>query len=347
MPAGLVQRAKAVLQVSGGMRIKHTAMAVGLTERHVRKWITRFQEQRLAGLKDKQGRGRKPSFPPVVQIHAVKIACERPQTCGKSLSVWDCQQIARQLQEQGIVPRIGRESVRKMLLRQQLRPWRYRMWLSSHVARDEDFLARVLNLRSLYTRALAPDEVVLSLDEKTSLQPRPRTAPTRAPRQGQPVLVEHEYRRCGALNLFAAIDTRTGRVYGRTAPRKRQSEFIAFLEHLDRQFADSIRSIHIVLDNLRMHTGKEVQAWLHTHPRFVFHHPPVHCSWMNQIEQWFSILQRKRLRIVDFASLSDLACSLESFIDQWNQQAHAFQWQESSFDNILRKCRQAQLLQPT
>lgn len=277
-------------------------------------------------------------------MYAVKIACERPETCGKSLSVWDCQEIARKLQEDGIVAHIGTETVRKMLIREQLRPWRYRMWLSVKVPRDGDFVARVENLRSLYTRPLAEDEVVLSADEKTSLQPRPRKAATRAARPKKRVLVEHEYSRCGALNLFSAINTRTGKVYGCTARRKRQSEFIAFLEQIEATFDASIRVIHIVLDNVPMHTGKEVMAWLRAHPRFVFHHPPVHCSWMNQIEQWFSILQRKRLRVVDFASLSALSESLITFIAQWNQQAHAFKWSHRSFDKILAKCRQTKLL---
>jgi hypothetical protein len=102
------------------------------------------------------------------------------------------------------------------------------------------------------------------------------------------------------LNLFAAFDTRIGKVCEFTASRKRQSEFIAFLEQLERETPASVKTIHIVLDNLRMHKGKQVQAWLAKHPRFEFHHPPVHCSWMNQVEQWFGIVRRKRLRIVNF-----------------------------------------------
>ncbi len=93
-----------------------------------------------------------------------------------------------------------------------------------------------------------------------------------------------------------------------------------------------------------MHTGKEVQAWLAQHPRFVFPHPPVHCSWMNQIEQWFSILGRKRLKIADFAGLAELDGCLMGFIAQWNQQAPAFWWSHDSFERILEKCREAQLL---
>ena len=150
--------------------------------------------------------------------------------------------------------------------------------------------------------------------------------------------VEHEYSRCGALNLFAAFDTRRGHVYARTAERKRQVEFIAFLEQLDREIACPITTIHIVLDNLRMHKGKQVQAWLAKHPRFVFHYPPVHCSWMNQVEQWFSILQRKRLRIADFANKAHLAERLMALVAEWNEHAHPFQWSTKSVAKVMAKC---------
>ena len=89
-----------------------------------------------------------------------------------------------------------------------------------------------------------------------------------------------------------------------------------------------------------MHTGKQVLAWLEKHPRFVWVPPPVHCSWMNQSEQWFSILVRKRLRIADFASKAHLSDRLEAFIREWNEQAHGFNWKTSSCDKILAKCEQ-------
>jgi len=150
--------------------------------------------------------------------------------------------------------------------------------------------------------------------------------------------VEHAYARAGALNLFAAFDTRTGRISGRTARRKRQVEFLAFLEQLDQELPASLRRVHLVLDNLRMHKGKLVRAWLATHPRFVCHFPPVHCSWMNQIEQWFSILQRKRLRIVDFPSLDALADRLRAFIAHWNARAHPFHWSSKSVAKVMAAC---------
>ena len=279
--------------------------------------------------------------PPVVAAHVVKLACQRPDVAGRSLSQWDCLEIARQLALDGLVESIGRETVRRILSENKLKPWRFKMWLSSRVPRDAAFATLVQALCDLYTRPLAAHEMVLSLDEKTSLQPRPRTAPTRPTRPCQPTQVEHEYRRVGALNLIAAFDTRTGKIYGITASRKRQVEFIELLEKLDAELPDTATCVHLVLDNVITHKGKLVRAWLKQHPRFVLQFTPVHCSWLNQIEQWFSILQRKRFQIVDFESKEHLAARLAAFIKEWNQFAHPFKWTSESFDKILAKCQLA------
>lgn len=271
-------------------------------------------------------------------LHVVKIACERPDDCGRSLCQWDCAEIARTLVAEGLVDDISDETVRRILSHHKLKPWRHHLWLSAKKPRDAAFARQVQELVDLYTRPLEPWEVVLSRDEKTSLQPRTRLAPTRPARRGRPVRVEHEYKRCGALNLFAAFDTRSGHVYAATALRKRQVEFIAFLEQLDQEIPASITTIHLLLDNLRMHTGALVRAWLTAHPRFVCHFPPVHCSWMNQVEQWFSILQRKRLRIADFADLVHLAERLHAFVAEWNEHAHPFNWSSKSVAKVMAHC---------
>jgi transposase len=268
------------------------------------------------------------------------MACERPDQLGRSLSQWDCLELARQLERDGIVISISAATVRRILSNHQLKPWRHHLWLSPKVPRDAAFAQAVQEISALYTRPLGAHEIVLCQDEKTSLQPRTRKAPTLPAQPGRPVQVEHEYERKGALNLFAAFDTRTGKVYGYTAERKRQKEFIEFLEILDREIPPEITTIHIVLDNLRMHKGKQVQAWLAQHPRFVFHHPPVHCSWMNQVEQWFSILQRKRLAIADFADKAHLAERLQAYIKEWNDFAHPFHWSTKSVTKIMAKCGQ-------
>jgi hypothetical protein len=266
------------------------------------------------------------------------MACERPDRLGRSLAKWDCQELARQLRDEGVVDSIASETVRRILNNHRLKPWRHHLWLSPKVPRDAAFAAQVQDLCDLYTRELAAHECVLCVDEKTSLQPRTRKAATRPAQPGQAVQVEHEYERKGALNLFAGFDTRTGKVYALTAERKRQVEFIAFLEMLDQDIPPTVTTLHVVLDNLRMHKGQQVQAWLAQHPRFVFHHPPVHCSWMNQVEQWFSILQRKRLCIADFADKAELAERLQAFVREWNQVAHPFNWSTKSVAKIMAKC---------
>lgn len=271
-------------------------------------------------------------------MHVVKLACERPDDRGAPLAQWDSAEIARRLVEDEVVAGISAETVRRILAHHKLKPWRQHAWLSAKVPRDAAFARQVEGLLALYTRALAPWEVVLCLDEMTNLQPRPRLAPTRPARPARPIQVEHEYRRAGALNLFAAFDTRTGRVYGRTARRKRQVEFLEFLAQLDRELPASFTRVHLVLDNLRMHKGKLVQAWLADHPRFACCFPPVHCSWMNQVEQWFSILQRKRLRVVDFPSLDALAERLHAFVAHWNARAHPFNWSSKSVAKVMAAC---------
>jgi len=277
-------------------------------------------------------------FPPEVALYLVKIACERPDMMERSLSQWDCTELARQVITAAIVGSISASTVRRILNSNKLKPWRHHLWLSPKAPRDEAFVKSIKEISSLYTRPLKENEMVLCVDEKTNLQPRPRKAKTLPAKPDLPVRLEHEYERKGAVNLFAAFDTRTGKVWGLSYERKRQEEFIDFLEYLDKEIPSYITTIHVVLDNLSVHKGKKVQAWLIKHPRFVFHHPPVHCSWMNQVEQWFSILQRKRLKIADFADKKALSQRLTAFIDEWNIVAHPFHWSEKSTLKILAKC---------
>jgi hypothetical protein len=139
-------------------------------------------------------------FPPVVATYLVKLACELPDLCGRSLSTWDCGELARALVRDGVTDSISAPTVQRILASQKLRPWRVHHWLSPHVPRDDAFRSIVQNICSLYTRKLEPHELVLCLDEKTSLQPRPRTKPNRPAKPGNvPVQVEHEYARKGAV----------------------------------------------------------------------------------------------------------------------------------------------------
>ena len=337
-PVGRASRARAMLLVEQGFTSVRTATYVGLTECNLRKWARRFLEQGAGGLFEKARSGRPPLFPAEVALHVVKVACERPDHIGRSLSNWDCPELARQLVEDGLVQSISPETVRGILQSHKLKPWRYHLWLSAKAPRNEQFAKQVQEIVDLYTRTLASWEMVLCVDEKTNLQPRPRLQATLPARPGLPIRLEHEYKRAGALHVFAAFNTRTGKVSARTERRKRQKEFIALLAQLEREIPSSIRRISLVLDNLSVHKGKQVQTWLASHPRFVCFFVPVHCSWMNQIEQWFSILQRKRLRISDFSDLAHLAERLMTFVAEWKNHAHSFNWSTKSVAKVMAQC---------
>jgi len=327
----------------------HASYCCGQTDTRFQRWrdaLVSYGAWSISGSSASSKRGRqawqtsgvgdaKEFFPPEVAVHLVKLACERPDKLGRSLSQWDCTELARQLIADGIVEDISVSTVRRILVHHKLKPWRHHMWLSPKYPRDAEFYACVLDIIDLYTRPLGEDEIVLSVDEKTSLQPRPRLQSTKPAQPGLPNRVEHEYRRVGALNLFAAFDTRTGKVYGQCYDRKRQKEFMAFLEYLDARIPGNIKTIHVICDNVPTHHGKKVRAWRAKHPRFQFHFTPVHCSWMNQVEQWFSILQRKRFRIADFESKADLKVKLEQFIEEWNEVAHPFNWKRKSVAKVM------------
>jgi SAM-dependent methyltransferase len=161
-----------------------------------------------------------------VALHLVRRACELPEQAGRSLSQWDCAELARHLVRDEVVASISPQTVQRLLASQRLKPWRQHVWLHPRTPRDATFAAQVRVVADLLARLLDEHESVLSLDEMTSLQPRPRRVPTRPAQPGRPVQVEHEYRRAGATHLFAAFDTRSGQVYGVTARRKRQVEFV-------------------------------------------------------------------------------------------------------------------------
>jgi len=144
-------------------------------------------------------------------MHVVRLACERPDPLGRSLSQRDGTELARQLIAAGIVEEVSTATVRRILASPQLKPWRQHVWLYPKPPRDAAFDATVSEVIALYTQPLPPAEMVLSVDEKTFLQPRPRLSPTfPAQPQNIPNRHAHEYKGAGALNLFAAFIANMG-----------------------------------------------------------------------------------------------------------------------------------------
>ncbi len=217
--AGVVKRARIVLLREEGSSLADIGRTVGVQRRIVRKWIVRYLEHGLSGLADLPRPGRPPVFPPQVAVHLVKMACERPEQFKRSLSRWDCTELARELVRAGVVDSISASTVRRILKHHKLKPWRHHLWMSPKTPRDLEFYRRVQNVIDIYTCELFSDEIVYSLDEKTSLQPRPRVNRTLPAKPSKPNRVEHEYRRAGALNLFAASIRAPARCSGVLRPQ--------------------------------------------------------------------------------------------------------------------------------
>jgi transposase len=177
--------------------------------------------------------------------------------------------------------------------------------------------------RRLY---LHPPEhaIVLSVDEKTSIQALERTQRPLPLRAGRAVRHTHDYRRHGVLDLFAALEIATGKVTHRFSPTHTGADFLRFMRKVARAYPD--RDLHVVLDNSSTHNTEEVRAWLAANPRVQFHYTPTSASWLNQIEGFFGILTRQSLAVTDFASRRALQDHLCAYLRAWNKQPTPFEW---------------------
>ena len=191
------------------------------------------------------------------------------------------------------------------------------------VSRDPAFAAKVTDVVGLYLR---PPEhaIVLSVDEKTSIQALERTQPPLPLRAGRAVRHTHDYRRHGIVDLFAALEIATGTVTHRFSTRHTATDFLQFMKKVARTYPG--RQLHVVLDNSSTHNTEDVRAWLADHPRVHFHYTPTSASWLNQIEGFFGILAKQSLSLTNFASKRALQDHLVAYLRAWNRNPTPFEW---------------------
>lgn len=274
--------------------------------------------------------GGHPVFPPQVVVRVKALACELPRDQGIPLSRFSTTDIAQEIVRQGIVASISGSTVWRWLHEDALRPWYHRSWI---FPRDPDFeqkANRVLDLyhRTWHGRPLWPDEYVLCADEKTSVQARVRPHPTHPPQPGRAMRVEHEYERGGALAYLAAWDVHHARLFGRCELRTGIKAFNQLVAEIMAQppYA-AARRVFLVVDNGSAHRGQAaVRRLREKWPRIKLIHLPVHASWLNQIEIYFSIVQRKVLMPNDVESIIDLEDRLLAFQDHYQDLAQPFKW---------------------
>jgi hypothetical protein len=279
-------------------------------------------------------------------VEVKALGCELPSERGIPLSRFSCADIAREAIQRGIVACISGATVWRWLNEDAIKPWRHRTWI---FPRDPQFRTKAERVLDLYHgvwdgQPLGDDEYVLSADEKTSIQARQRCHAPDAPHPGRPQRVEFEYERHGALAYMAAWDVRRARVFGQCE----QSTGIDAYHHLvdlvmQQEPYHSAKRVFWVTDNGSSHRGsvsvKRLAQW---YPHAVQVHTPVHASWLNQVEIYFSIVQRKVLTPSDFPNLQAVEETLLKFQTRYEQQAKPFEWKFSreDLDRLLRKLAQ-------
>jgi len=270
------------------------------------------------------------SFPPLVVVEIKALACEMPSESGVPLSRFSIAELRREAVERGIVASISRTTLWRWLSEDAIRPWRVRSWI---FPRDPDFAQKAGRVLDLYQgewegRPLAKRDFVISADEKTSIQARARTHPTTPPSPGRNMLVEHEYQRGGALNYLAALDVHQARIFGRCEPGRGIEPFDRLVsEVMSRQPYRSAKRVFWIIDNGSAHRGESsVKRLKEKWGNIVPVHLPVHASWLNQIEIYFSVVQRKVLTPNDFASLSEIEERLLGFQERYEATAQPFEW---------------------
>jgi hypothetical protein len=269
-------------------------------------------------------------FPPEEVARVKAIACELPKEHGLPLSRFSGAELHRLVVERGISD-VSATTIARWLREDALKPWQYRSWV---FPTDPDFVEKAGRVLDLYQgrfegKLLHPVDCVICADEKPSIQARLRTHAPLLPSSGsRGQRVEHRYERRGALTYLAALDVRRADVFGRSEPRGGIEPFDRLVSQvMTKEPYASARRVFWVVDNGSSHRGrKSIERLERRWPNLVLVHLPLHASWLNQVEIYFSIVQRKVLQPNDFENLGEVARTLNAFERHWRSVAEPFDW---------------------
>jgi hypothetical protein len=274
--------------------------------------------------------GAQLAFPPGIVVAIKALACELPSRRGLPLARWSVSELRQEAMASGIVAKISGTTLWRWLSQDALRPWRHRTWI---FPRDRQFACKAGRVLDLYQRrwrgaALGPRDYVLPTDEKTSIQARRRKHQSLAPAPWRPLRVEHEYARAGALAYLAAWDVHRAKLFGRCERKTGIAPFERLVAQvMGQEPYRSARRVFFVADNGSSHRGPRAADRLRAKwPNVVLVHTPIHASWLNQIEVYFPIAQRKLLTPSDFVDLDALSRGLMAFQNRYQRAAKPFRW---------------------
>jgi transposase len=335
-------RARIVLAAARGRDNAQIAAGLGVSINTVRKWRGRFAAAGLDGLRDRPRPGRPRRISAADRAAAVALACQLPAVTGVPLARWTGPDLLTELTGQVSGP-MSLSSLRRILAGHPIKPWQYQSWI---YPRDPDFEARAKVVLDLYQgyyqgEPLGPRDRILSVDAKPQIQARRRRHRTLPAGRGRPVRHEHEYKRQGALTLLAALDVHTGQVFAATPRTPGIQPFTDLTgQVLARPEYKNASRVFVIVDNGSDHRGQRAIARLAAaHPNAIMIHTPLHASWLNQIEIYFAVIQKKVITPNDFTSLGQLSGALLGFVDRYNKTAKPFNWKYTAADlkDLLRR----------
>jgi transposase len=330
-------RAQIVLAAAMGRSNARIARDLRISQDTARKWRGRFADRGLEGLSDLPRPGRPRQISAEVRAAVVALACQLPAVTGVPLAHWTGPELAAELTAQNLASSpVSASSVLRILAGHPVKPWQYQSWI---YPRDPDFEARAKVTLDLYQgfyqgEPLGPDDRILSFDAKPQINARSRLHPSLPAAPGRPVRYEHEYKRKGSLALLAGLDVRTGTVFASTPVTTGIKPFMDLAgQVMARPEYKNAPRVFVIVDNGSDHRGQAAITRLASaHPNAIMIHTPVHASWLNQIEIFFSVIQKKVVTPNDFTSLDELSATLLAFVGRYNQTARPFNWKFTASD---------------
>jgi transposase len=306
-----VKRARLLMMLDEGASWSAISAQLPCTPDYIGRWKGRFEAERLGGLYARH-RGRVPADD-AARLEARVLAWTRKRPSDGSTH-WSTRKLAAALG-------ISHMMVARIWAKHGLKPHRLARYMASD---DPDFEAKAADVIGLYLNPPA-HAAVFCVDEKTAIQALDRLDPVLPLSPGRIERHGFEYYRHGTLSLYAAFNTRTGEVFGKTAARHTSAEFVAFLgdivAHQPRR-----KEIHVICDNLSAHKTKGVDEFLTKHPNVHLHYTPTYSSWLNQVELWFSKIERDVIARGIFTSVPDLRRKLMRYIRKYNQSPKPVKW---------------------
>ncbi|HEU4476592.1 MAG TPA: IS630 family transposase [Methyloceanibacter sp.] len=310
-PAADVKRARLIMMLDEGLSWNAIGEQLPCTPDYISRWKRRFERERMAGLYARH-RGSEPAEDSA-KVEARVLAWTQ-KTPSEGSTHWSTRKLAKALG-------ISHMMVARIWAKHGLKPHRLERYMASD---DPDFETKAADVIGLYLNPPA-HAAVFCVDEKTAIQALDRLDPVLPLSPGRLERHGFEYYRHGTLSLYAAFNTKTGEVLGKTAPRHTSAEFVAFLNDICAR-QPKRKEIHVICDNLSAHKTHRVAEFLHAHPHVHLHYTPTYSSWLNQVELWFAKIERDVIGRGIFTSVADLKRKLMRYIRQYNLAPKPVKW---------------------